>query len=99
MKLVEWKDQEGYMRRRSVKNGDPQELWGLGIPEESPSMELLNWDDIKRDIHNQLMSRKLYTFHDVQRSQNGVTAAVQAAIAKKIVALYREQEKETRRNE
>lgn len=94
MRLLEWKDSDGYMRRRWLKDGDPDELGMLGMPQESPD-EALDWDKIKADVHNQLMARGLYSFQDVQRSQNGVTAAIRSAVMKPLLALYRQQEKDT----
>ena len=66
----------------------------LGIPEEPPT-DILDWVNIRRNLHNQLMARGLYSFQDVQRSQNGVTAAIRSAVVKPLVALYRQQEKAT----
>ena len=95
MRLIEWKDSDGYMRRRLVKSSDPDELGMSGFPEESPDLGALNWDVIKANLHNQLMARGLYSFQDVQRSQNGVTAAIRSAVVKPLLALYRQQEKAT----
>ena len=98
MRLVEWKDSDGYMRRRWVKDDDPDTLGISGIPEESPD-DILDWDNIRRNLHNQLMARGLYSFQDVQRSQNGVTAAIRSAVVKPLLALYRQQDKATRQEE
>lgn len=95
MKLVEWKDSDGYMRRRWLKDSDPNEMGMQGIPEESPDMDALDWDNIRRNLHNQLMARGLYSFHDVQRSQNGVTATIRSAVVRPLLDLYRQQEKAT----
>jgi len=97
MRIVEWKDKEGYMRRRQVKDGDPDELGPLGVPVESPDITTLDWDEIKRDLHNRLMARGLYTFQDVQRSQTGISSVVRAVLTKRIMLLYRELDKLTRK--
>ena len=99
MRLVEWKDSDGYMRRRWLKDGDPDEMGMQGIPDELPDMNALDWDNIRRNLHNQLMARGLYSFQDVQRSQNGVTAAIRSAVVKPLLALYRQQERATRQEE
>lgn len=99
MRLVEWKDSDGYMRRRWLKDDDPDELGILGFPEEPPDLDSLDWNAIKANLHNQLTARGLYSFHDVQRSQNGVTAAIRSAIVRPLLDLYRQQEKVTRQEE
>ena len=93
MRVVKWTDDKGYMRARSIPDSAPDEMAMLGIPEESPDVNQLDWEMVKRTLHNQLMARHLITKGDVDRSQVGVTAAVRAALVKPLLALYREEMK------
>ena len=93
MRPVEWVDEKGYMRRRLVKDSDPDELGALGFPEEPPDIDQLDWEDVKRTLHNQLMARRIITHKDVQRTQVGATGAVRAALLKPLIALFREEER------
>jgi hypothetical protein len=90
MRKVEWIDKEGYMRVSSVRDEDPDELAHEGISLDPPSVERLDWDAIKRDLHNQLVMRKLFTYDDLVRKQNGVTGAVLAAVRKPVITLFKE---------
>ena len=90
MRTVEWTDDQGYMRRRSIPDSDPDEFAMMGIPDEPPNLDDLDWVEIRRDLHNQLMARKIYTWKDVARAQVGVTAAVRAALVRPLLQLYKE---------
>lgn len=90
MKIVEWKDKDGYERSRMIKEGDPDELAAFGKPLEPPDLERLDWNELKRALYHELKARGLYSWQDVQRSQNGVTSAILTVFRKKVIDLYRE---------
>ena len=93
LRPVEWVDDKGYKRRRLVRDGDPDTLGMLGVPEEPPDINQLDWVAIRRDLHNQLMNRKILTWKDVQVAQVGLSAAVRAAIVRPLKMLFREEDK------
>lgn len=89
MKVVEWTDENGYKRRRQLRNKDPNSMRESGVPLEPPDLDQLDWATIKRDLHNALFDRGLVTWQDVQRSQNGVTTAILATVRRKLIVLYK----------
>lgn len=91
MKLVTHTDPDGYYRRYFIRDSDFDiDAPNIGIPNDPPDLERLNWDTIavqfpdldvpefKRNLHNRLSQFGLITWADVQRSQNGVTSAIMA---------------------
>lgn len=89
MRLVEWTDDSGMNRLSLLRDSDPDEVAPQGIPHDPPNLDELDWDSIKRDIHNELVSRRLITWEDVKASQNGVTTVVRGVMTRRILELYR----------
>ena len=94
MKTVEWTTENGYERRALIRDEDPVQLayGGGGLAIGPPDLEQLDWDAIKRELHNTLVSRGLNSWAEVQRSQNGITSAITAVLRRRIINLYRQQE-------
>lgn len=90
MRCVEWKDGRGCLRRSLVRDGDPDTLAPQGVPQDVPDLERIDWEELQRELHNELHRRGLFTWGDVQRSQNGLTGAILAVVRRRLVALYRE---------
>lgn len=89
MKRVEWTDERGWKHARLVQDDilqDPSE----GIPLEPPDIERINWEAVKRDLHNELFNRNLIDWTCVQRTGNGLQAAINAALHRRLQNLYRE---------
>jgi hypothetical protein len=49
----------------------------------------LDWEEIKKDLHNRLVNARLLTWADVQRQQTGLTSALRAVFLQRLNALYR----------
>lgn len=94
MKLVEWTDEAGYKHLSLLRDTDPDRQAETGIPQDPPSLDRLDWEGIKKDIHNQLVAMRLVDWTAVQKSGNGITAAITSIIKRQIVGLYRLEEKE-----
>jgi hypothetical protein len=92
MRIVIKEDRFGYKRAYWVKNEDHDDSAEEGIPLNPPDLDLLEWEEVKRDLHNMLVDRGLFTWVDVQRAQNGVTSSILAAMRKKVISLYRNRE-------
>lgn len=112
MKLVIWTDQHGYKHRSAIRNSDPDDRAPeIGILSDPPDLELLDWATVlgqvpdldigqfKCKLHNRLVTTGLITWIDIQRSQNGLTAAIMfagrdrkilVALKRQLVALYRQ---------
>lgn len=92
-KVAEWLER-GYIRRAIVKDNDTDEVAKeRGMQIGPPNLENLDWSEIKKDLHNELMTRELYNWRDVQASQDGVSAAVRKIITRRVIELYKLEEK------
>ena len=90
MRQVEYKDENGYMRCRLVKDEDSDDMAEMGIPLEPPDINLIDWEEVKRDLHNELMIRGLTSFESVQKQQNGLTGSVLGCLRTRLIRLFRE---------
>lgn len=90
MKIIEWTDEKGFKRKRSIKDTDPEELAQDGLPLEPPDVKRLDWDNLIVKLHNNLFDRGLVCWRDVQYSQDGVTSAILATFRREVLALYKE---------
>lgn len=89
MKKVEWTDEKGFKRGSLLREQDPEVLRESGVPIGPPNLDEVDWEGVKRDLHNRLYELGLFTWEDVVAKQNGVTSAILSAFRKRIVTLYR----------
>lgn len=89
MRLVEWIDGAGFIRRSMIKDTDSDEAKGGGLPQGPPDLQQMDWDAIVRSIHNDMMKAGLYTWQDVSDSQNGMTAIVNRRVRRPLIAFIR----------
>jgi len=90
MKKVTWIDKDGYTRRSLLRDSDPEHLAPQGIPLDPPSIDRLDWEELKRNLHNALSEQGLVTWQDVNAQGNGITNAIVSVFKKAIVNLYKE---------
>ena len=90
MRLVSWVDKDGWKHRSLVKDDDPDDCAPHGIPQDPPDVHDLDWDGIKRDLHNRLVDLGLYDYADLVKQQTGVTSATLSALRKRVVELYKQ---------
>ena len=90
MKTVDYIDRDGYKRKRIVRDTVPTEEAYRGIPLEPPDLSQLDWEEIKRELHNRLMDRGLITMKDVRHLKT-LQNAIGSIIQPKVVALYKQQ--------
>lgn len=92
MRLVQWENKDGLLVQAYVRDGDPDELAeSVGILHMPPDLDNLDWDGIKRDLHNELIKRGIVTWNDVQKQQAALTNVITATLKRRLVALYRQQ--------
>jgi hypothetical protein len=89
MKNVVWTDEDGYKRVSLLRDRDPDHMAPEGIPLTPPDLSQLDWEEMKRELHNSLVDKKLFTWDDVQREQNGVSSAILSVMKRRMIALYR----------
>lgn len=90
MRLVQWTDSKGYVRQSYIKDDDPDEMAEKGIRHEPPDVSRIDWSEVERDLHNELVQRGLISWKDVQAQQNTLGPAIQAVLKRRLIALYRE---------
>lgn len=94
MKLVTVSDNKGWLKAYWVKDTDADVRFG--IPVNPPDINKLDWDEIKKEIHNQLVERNLTTWQDVQREQSAITSIVNSVVRNRIIQLYKIAESEVK---
>lgn len=92
MRAVTWTDKRGYRQRSLVRDGDPDEMAEQGVLQGPPPLDGLDWEAIKRDLHNALVDAELFSWRDVQEKK-GLRGAILSSLRKRLVYLYREGEK------
>lgn len=88
MRSVIWTDEEGLRHRSLLLDTDPDEYAPQGILQDPPNVEELDWNLIKRTLHNLLVDRELFSTDDIRR--NELQAVVNAALARPLKQLYRQ---------
>lgn len=89
MKLVSWTDENGWMHRSLLRDIDHDP--SRGILQDPPDINQLDWESIKRTLHNQLVARDIFTASDLNKpqAQQAIPGAVLAALRKPLIELYR----------
>ena len=91
MRRVEWTDKRGYRHRALVRDEDPDSAAKHGLKLDPPSVGNLDWEGIKKDLHNALLDRGLIDWPAVQKAPRGsLTGAIIAVMRARLIALYRE---------
>jgi len=89
MKLIQWKAPDGFYHLSLIRDGDSTNDAPQGLPQDPPDITQLNWREIQKTLHNELVVRRLITLEDITRSQGELTAAILTAIRRQVIALYR----------
>jgi hypothetical protein len=89
MKRITFVDDDGYERAVLLPYGAPNEAVEFGVPSEPPNLDRVDWDGVKRDLHNALMAENILTWEDVQAGQNRVSAICRRVFARRVLELYR----------
>jgi hypothetical protein len=55
---------------------------------DPPDVEQIDWEAVKRDLHNALLEAGLVTIEDVSHQQVGVTSVILGVMRRRVVALY-----------
>jgi len=90
MRIVMWTDKDGYLHRSMVRDQDPDEEAQRGVPMDPPSLDEVDWEGVKRDIHNALVSQGLITWRDLQR-QGNLKGLIVSAVKPRIISLFKRQ--------
>lgn len=93
-KLIIWTDEGGLKHRSILRDNDPDHLAPAGVPDDPPDLSRLDWESIRRELHNHLVDRGLISWQDVQDSGNGISNALITVLRRHVVGLYRTVEQE-----
>lgn len=91
MRLVVWEDKGGYKRRSLVRDSDADTAAPGGIPVDPPDLDALDWDAVKRGIHNQLVELGVVTWADWQEKQNMLHNIVSSPLKRELIRLFRQE--------
>ncbi len=90
MRKVIVEDRLGWTRAYLVRDEDPDDAAEtFGIPLQPPDLDRINFSHVKKQIHNLLVHRNLFTWEDVVKQQNAVTKIVQAVVKREVIQLYK----------
>lgn len=89
MRVVKWTDRDGYNHLSWVRDEDTDQDAPNGLPHDPPDVNLLDWEAIKRELHNLLVDRELLTWTDVQRKDGQLLNAITTVMKRPLISLYR----------
>lgn len=72
MKRIEWVDASGYKRVSMVRDSDGPEMAEYGLRLEPPPVDMIDWDGVKRDLHNALTVRGIVAWESLMGLPGGV---------------------------
>lgn len=87
MKTVIWTDKKGVRHRSFLQDDMSKHRPQDGYKADPPNVFELDWNAMARNLHNQLVDRKIFTIEDI--TGNELTGAILGAIRKKVKELYR----------
>lgn len=90
MRKVTWEDSRGYKHNSWVRDIDPDNLAQLGIPCDPPDLDQIDWEGVKRDLHNFLLERGLTNWQELNASQGNLRSVIQDALFRRLIALFRQ---------
>jgi len=90
VKLVQWRDSQGYFHLSLLREDDHDSDAPQGLPQDPPDLSTIDWKAVMQDLHNELVVRRLVTLDDVTKSQSALTAAILASLKQRLIALYRD---------
>lgn len=90
MKTVIWRDTDGYLHRSLLPNDADVHLAHQGIPADPPNLGKLDFDELRKQLHNRLVEGELFEYGDLQ-GNNRLSSIVQTVVQRAISDLYRMQ--------
>lgn len=89
MRKVKWTDENGWKHISKVKKDDPDDMAPFGLSLDPPNVNQIDWDEVKKNLHNALVNLELSDWRDVQKHQDSIRSAVLSALKRPVIALYR----------
>jgi hypothetical protein len=92
MRTVIVVDRFGYKRAYLCTNDMSDDEAEQGIPQTPPDLDLIEWEEVKKNLNNILVDREIFTYRDVCQAQNAISSVCKAVLKNRIVNLYRNRE-------
>ena len=91
MKTVEWTDERGYDHRALIRDEDSKMVAqkGMGISLDPPDVDMIDWEKVKRNLHNLLLVHGLTSFSAVNTSRAPLGAVLIKALKREVIALFK----------
>ena len=83
-------ERNGFKYRSTMRDVDTEPSHGM--IQGPPNLDELDWEAVKRDLHNALFDAGLMSWLDIQQKQ-GLPGIILGAIRTRLINLYREAEK------
>lgn len=95
MREVRWTDEDGFEHRSLIRDHDSDEMAPHGVPLDTFSVEdQIDWESVKRELHNLLVKSGLLTWEDVMRSQHGLKNISYRVFKPHLVRMFKEMNKD-----
>ena len=92
MKIVIWKDKDGFKRRSLLRDNDLDSDALGGIPQNPPDFRDLDYEGIARDLNNFFIDQGVASWSDLQKSRS-LQAGIMFAMKRRVVSAFREVDK------
>ena len=92
MRQVTFTDKFGFKKVSLIRDTDSDDLAPQGVPIGPPDLDLVDWEEVKRDLNNMLVDKGILTYQDIIRQNTAVSTCVKASLTSKIVILYKQTE-------
>jgi len=86
VKILTYTDEDNYIRKSLVRDNDTSPEFG--IPQDIPDLNELDWNEIKRELHNELTKAGIKTWKDIQQTGN-LMSVVNKVIKRRLINLYK----------
>ena len=95
MKTLIVVDRFGYKRAYLCTNDMSEDEAEQGIPQTPPDLDLIEWEEVKKNLNNLLVDRGIFTYADICQAQNAVSSVSKSVLKNRIVSLYRNREEKS----
>ncbi|RLD00239.1 MAG: hypothetical protein DRI46_07850 [Chloroflexi bacterium] len=90
MKIVTIVDEDGLKQRYQIQDDDdPNDAAEVGLNIGVPNLEQVDWEEVRKELHNRLFDMRLFTMQDIIDQQSGMGNAISSVLLKKIKGLYK----------
>ena len=94
MRRVKWVDSQGRTRISMVRDSDPDESAPQGIPIDVVDVYELDWEQIKLDLQNSLVSLDIVDWESAKFHHEHVAGAILSAVRRPLLLHLRTRERD-----